>query len=305
MIKEIQTILAVGSIAIDTIETSHGTRNNILGGSATYFSLAASKFAQVKLVGVVGADFPSSAWEMFNTHQINTDNVQIKTGKTFHWGCRYSNDFSKRETLFTDLGVFKDFLPKIDSEDCKSSLVFLGNIQPELQLDVARRAVSAKYIVSDTMNLWIDLYPDMLGDVFAISQILLINDEEAYQYTGLKDLSAAANCLHRDGPSIVIIKRGGKGAYLSNAGQGSFIPAFPINKLVDPTGAGDTFAGGLLGYLAQTESPDFIEAVLWGTVMASFCVESFGINSLLRVSLENFNNRIAILKDNMLTKKDI
>ena len=305
MIKEIQTILAVGSIAIDTIKTSQGIRKNILGGSATYFSLAASKFSQVKLVGVVGDDFPSSAWEMFNEYQINTDNVQIKNGKTFHWGCRYSNDFSKRETLFTDLGVFKDFVPKIDNEDCKSSLVFLGNIQPDLQLAVASHTVSAKYIVSDTMNLWIDLYPNILKDVLATSQILLINDEEAYQYTGLKDLSAAANFLHRDGPPIVIIKRGGKGSYLSNAGQGMFVPAFPVNKLVDPTGAGDTFAGGLLGYLAQTDSPDFVEAVLWGTIMASFCVESFGINSLLKVSLENFNDRIAILKDNMLTKKDI
>jgi sugar/nucleoside kinase (ribokinase family) len=302
--KEMKTILAVGSIAIDTLQTPNGNRDNILGGSATYFSLAAGMFAPVKLVGVVGNDYPKAGWRLLKSPNINIDNVQVVDGKTFRWGGKYNHDYSYRETLFTELGVFESFSPVIRSEDCQSPLVFLGNIQPDLQLEVARSVTSAEYIVSDTMNLWIDLCPDKVKEVFAVSRIVLINHEEAIQFTGIKDIPDAACLLRSAGPEVVVIKMGAKGAYLSFNDRALYVPVFPVEKVVDPTGAGDSFAGGFLGCLAQVEKPDFIEAVLTGSAVASFGVENFGPESLLNVTRKSLDGRIASIRDRLFAAED-
>ena len=182
--KKGKTILAVGSMAIDTIYTQSDRRSEILGGSALYFAVAAGLLTEVRLVGVVGEDYPEEGWNLLRSRKINTDNVQIVPGKTFRWGGKYNSDFSSRDTLFTSLGVFEAFSPNIKEDDCSSPLIFLGNIQPELQLHVANMVQGSEYIVSDTMNLWIDQFPEKLNDVLSASTIFLINHEEAKQLTG-------------------------------------------------------------------------------------------------------------------------
>ena len=295
-------ILAVGSIAIDTLETPNGNRKNLLGGSASYFSVAAGLLAPVKLIGVVGDDFPEEGWQMFKSRGINIDNIHVLSGKTFRWGVKYNNDYSSRDTLFTELGVFETFKPSIRAKDCDSPLIFLGNIQPDLQLKVAGLAVGAEHIVSDTMNLWIDLFPKMLTNVVAVSTIFLINHEEAEQFTGESDLSRAGRKLLAAGPKIVVIKRGAKGAYLVCENNEFFIPVFPVQKVLDPTGAGDSFAGGFMGCLSQTNKPDFLEAVLVGSAMASFCVEGFGLESLLKTTPSLLSGRVDTIKNSLLER---
>jgi len=296
-----KTILAVGSIAIDTVQTPNGDRDNILGGSATYFSLAAGMFAPTKLVGVVGNDYPKAGWKLFKSHNINIDNVQVVDGKTFRWGAKYNHDYSSRDTLFTELGVFESFSPVIRGKDRQSPLVFLGNIQPDLQLEVARLVSSVEYIVSDTMNLWIDLYPDKIKEVLALSHIVLINHEEAIQLTGINDIPDAARMLHSFGPGVVVIKMGADGSYLSFNDRTIYVPVFPIERVVDPTGAGDSFAGGFMGYLAHAGKPDFIEAAIAGSAIASFGVENFGPESLQNITREGLDRRIASIRDSMPT----
>ena len=291
-----KTILAVGSIAIDTLETPNGNRKNILGGSASYFAIAAGLLAPVKLVGVVGDDYPEEGWQMFKSRSINMDNVHIESGKTFRWGGKYSDDYTTRDTLFTELGVFEKFSPKIKKEDYNSPLVFLGNIQPDLQLAVAKLTSKADYIVSDTMNLWIDLFPDRLDEVLSRTTIFFINHEEAQQYTGESDISNAAKKLLTAGPEIVVIKLGAEGAFLATENNEVFIPVYPVEQVLDPTGAGDSFAGGFMGYLAQTNAPDFIDAVVMGSAMASFCVEGFGLESLLLATPMLLNDRVEKIK---------
>ena len=220
-----KTILAVGSIAIDALETPNGNRINLLGGSASYFSVAAGLLAPVKLIGVVGDDYPEEGWQMFKSRGINIDNVHVQSGNTFRWGAKYNNDYSSRDTLFTELGVFETFKPSIRAKDCDSPLIFLGNIQPDLQLRVARLAVGAEHVASDTMNLWIDLFPKMLTNVLAVSTIFLINHEEAEQFTGESDISRAGRKLMAAGPKIVVIKRGAKGAYLRSDEHTSELPS--------------------------------------------------------------------------------
>jgi len=303
--QEMKTILAVGSIAIDTLQTPNGNRDNVLGGSATYFSLAAGMFAPVKLVGVVGKDYPKAGWQLFKSHNINIDNIQIMDGKTFRWGGRYSHDYSSRETLFTELGVFESFSPVIRSEDRCSPLVFLGNIQPDLQLEVAQLVTSVEYIVSDTMNLWIDLCPDKVKEVLAVSHIVLINHEEAIQFTGKKDIPEAACMLHSAGPEVVVIKMGAGGSYLSFNDRALYVPVFPVERIIDPTGAGDSFAGGFMGYLAQMGRPDFIEAVIAGSAVASFGVENFGPESLLNVTRKSLDGRISSIRSRMFAAEGV
>ena len=265
-----KTILAVGSIALDTLETPRGNRQDILGGSATYFSISAGLLAPVKLVGVVGNDFPEEGWQLFRSRNINTDNILVEAGSTFRWGGKYSDDYSVRDTLFTELGVFEDFTPSIQEADRLSPLVFLGNIHPSLQKFVAKLTPLAEYIVTDTMNLWIDLFPEKLTEVLKLSTILLINHEEAEQFTGQSEIFKAASDLLSAGPEIVVIKKGADGAYLARGDSRYSIPVFPIKQVIDPTGAGDSFAGGFMGYLSQTSEPNFLEAVIVGPAMASF-----------------------------------
>ena len=295
-----KNILAVGSIALDTLMTPRGNRQNILGGSATYFSISAGLLAPVKLVGVVGSDFPEDGWQLFRSRKINTDNILVENGPTFRWGGKYSDDYSTRDTLFTELGVFEKFSPSILESDRKSPLVFLGNIHPDLQLSVAKLTLNADHIVTDTMNLWIDLFPEKVAEVLKLSTILLINHEEAEQFTGQSEIANAASELLSYGPKIVVIKRGADGAYLANGDVRRSVPVFPINMLNDPTGAGDTFAGGFMGYLSQSSRPDFLEAVIMGSAMASFCVEGFGVESLLSATPELLEHRVSTIKKTLM-----
>ena len=293
------SILAVGSIAFDDIETPNGNKKNVLGGSATYFSIAASLFSNVKIVGVVGNDFPQYAWDLFDEKNINVQNVQVQQGNTFHWGGRYSDNYSSRETLFTNLGVFESFMPTIKAADLNSRFLFLGNILPDLQLNVISKIKSYELIITDTMNLWIDISKKQLSNVISKTDVLLLNDEEALQYTEKKELDAAASQLHREGPKTVIIKLGSRGAYLSMPDFYSFIPAFKINKVIDPTGAGDSFAGGFIGHLALSSKINFLEAVIVGSAIASFTVEGFGVEGLLKSSSSSLQKRIDYIKNEM------
>ena len=292
-------ILAVGSIAFDDLKTSTGNEKNVLGGSATYFSIAASLLSSVKIVGVVGDDFPKSAWDLFKEKKIDFNNGQVKKGDTFHWGGQYSEDFSIRETLFTNLGVFENFNPSIKKDDLNVRFLFLGNIQPDLQLQVINDMHSQELIFTDTMNLWIETAKQKVESVFSHTDVLLLNHEEAYQYTNEKKLELAAEKLHDSGPNVVIIKLGSEGAYLSEKTSTYFIPVFPINKVVDPTGAGDSFAGGLIGHLSNMKKLDFLEAVITASAMASFAVEGFGIFSIANATKSALDHRINVIKNKM------
>lgn len=274
-------IITVGSIALDTLETPSGKVSDALGGSSTYFALAASMFAPVHLVGVVGTDFPEAGWDLFKSRNIDVTDVQIVDGKTFRWGGRYSDDLHSRDTLFTELGVFENFQPVITEQAGQADLVFLGNIHPGLQKAVCERTPNARFIVTDTMNLWIDISRNELMDVIRKTDIFLLNDEEAIQLTGKDDLNKAADTLLAYGPSVVIIKQGRRGSLLADGQTRIRIPVVPGITVVDPTGAGDSFAGGLLGYLANHSEADLIPAVIQATAVASFTVSGLGVEGLL------------------------
>ena len=296
-------ILAVGSIAIDSVETPFDSQKDIMGGSASFFAISAGLLTKVKLVGVVGNDYPKKWRDIFVSRKINLDNVQTKQGKTFRWGGKYNNDFSTRETLFTELGVFESFVPEIIENDCDTPLVFLGNIQPELQLNVAKKIHSPEFIISDTMNLWIDLFPDKLNSVIKKSDVFFVNHEEAEQITGLSSVKESAKKFLEMGPRAVVIKMGAEGSYLAYEDSSIHVPVYPIKKLIDPTGAGDSFAGGFISYLATNDNPNFINAVVAGTAMASFCVEGFGLESLLKATPKMLFDRIQTI-NNMLSEKN-
>ena len=298
-------ILAVGSIALDTLETIEGNRTDLLGGSATYFGLAANLFSPLSLVGVVGDDFPQAGWNLFSSKKIDTKNIQRKSGKTFCWGGRYSDDYSTRDTLFTELGVFDKFQPTILDAYKTTQYLFLGNIQPELQLSVAAQMDEVQTVVCDTMNLWINLCPERLWDVVKSVDIFLLNDEEAIQLTHETDIYAAANQLLENGPSVVVIKQGSRGSLLAYRDVRVHIPVFPIDKLIDPTGAGDSFAGGFIGHLVNHKKDDFVEAVITGSAVASFTVSGFGVDGLLEANVDSIKNRKDIIRASMKNLKTI
>ncbi|MBT3252019.1 MAG: sugar kinase [Candidatus Marinimicrobia bacterium] len=294
-------ILAVGSIALDTIETSKGSRSNILGGSATYFGIAAALFAPVGLIGIVGDDFPESAIDLLKSKNIDLSNVQFKPGETFQWGGRYSSDYSSRETLFTKLGVFESFAPVVQCPENQSTYLFLGNIQPELQASVNDMLSDSKVVICDTMNLWIDNNPEELKQVLKKVDIFLLNDEEALQLTNQTDLQSAADSLRKIGPQIIVIKMGVKGALLVDATGSATIPVYPHVTVLDPTGAGDTFAGGFIGHICRNGSDSLVDAVISGAAIASFTVSGFGLEGLLEATQETLNERIKFIKQSMDT----
>ena len=301
MVNANKHILAVGSIAIDTIETEYNKKTNILGGSAAYFAVSAATISSEKVVGVVGNDYPDEGWNLFKHNNINTENIQVHNGNTFRWGGKYNKDFSSRETLYTELGVFETFSPKINREDCNASYVFLGNIQPQLQLDILKQIKSPKLIVIDTMNLWIDLYPETLHEVLQLSDVLLINDEEACQLSGFNNPPKAAVALHKHGPKVVVIKQGSKGAFLSTQKNTFSVPVYPLDMVVDPTGAGDTFAGGFIGHLASVSENDFLGATITGAAFASFSVEDFSPNTLHSRIKSDFQYRQSYISKKVIT----
>ena len=279
-------MLVVGSLALDTIHNSRGSHPQVLGGSACFGSLAGSLFCPVQLVGVVGTDFPQSARDLFSSRQIDAEGLEELAGKTFHWEGRYSDDLASRETLRTDLNVFADFHPKIPDSYRSTPYVFLGNIAPALQLEVLEQVSAPKLVIADTMNYWIESARDDLNRVLERIDVLIINEEEARELAGKYHMVEVAQALIAMGPHIVIIKRGEYGAMLFEGDHIFSAPAYPCQEVVDPTGAGDSFAGGFLGHVAATEShsnPTLRQAVVFGSAVASFCVEGMGTERLVDI----------------------
>ena len=297
--KNKEDIVVVGSIAFDDIQTIKGSEKRLLGGSGTYFSIAASLFSKVHLVGVVGEDFDSSYIELFHSKSISTKYLIKESGQTFHWGGVYSDDFSTRDTLFTELGVFENFNPQIKNQDFNNPILFLANIQPSLQMEVLNQIDHASLIVMDTMNLWIDNNYDELIEVVKKVDILLINDEEILQLTNHSNLEYAAHELLGDKLKHIIIKRGGDGSLIVSNDNIISIPAVPNINVFDPTGAGDSFAGGFLGYLASNSKLNIIDAVITGTAIASYTVSDFGIRGIKNLQLHNIEKRIKLITDLM------
>ncbi len=280
-------LVVVGSAALDDIETIAGKVENELGGSAIYFALSARFFATAGIVGVVGEDFPSSAIAILDENRVNRDGLEVAKGKTFRWSGKYHENFNDRTSIFTHLNVFKSFRPKIPDHYRNARFLFLGNIDPGLQLHVLNEASNSQFVAMDTMNFWIDGKPEMLRKVLQRVDGLLINDSEAKALTGDSNIVTASKKIHKMGPKIVIIKQGKYGALLSEKGKFFYAPAFPLEKIADPTGAGDSFAGGFMGFLVAAKKINwetYCQAVIAGSTIASFNVEDFGVQRLLSIN---------------------
>lgn len=287
-------VLVVGSVALDTIETPDDRREDVLGGSATHFSIASSYFGDVQLVGVVGDDFPDSGFRLFKDHGIDTAGLRQVEGKTFRWSGRYFENPNKRETLSTDLNVFEQFSPEIPEAYRSSRFLFLANIHPALQLEVLSQVTDPELVVTDTMNLWIDTALDELTEVIAQSDILIVNDEEVKQLTGQSNLFHASKSLLERGPDYIIAKKGEHGAMMVGENECFYAPAYPVDEVIDPTGAGDSFAGGLLGYLDQIgrwNARELRKAIIYGSTMASFDVEAFSVEQLQELTRKDIETR--------------
>jgi sugar/nucleoside kinase (ribokinase family) len=294
------SILVVGSVAYDTVETPFGKAERVLGGSASFFSVAASFFAPVRLVAVVGDDFGEKELAAFRDRPIDLEGLERTKGKTFHWGGKYSLDLNSRDTLFTDLNVFEFFQPKIPADYRTSEAVFLGNIDPVLQRQVLEQVEKPKLVACDTMNFWIDRKPEELRETLRRVQILLINDAEARELSGEWNLVKAARAIRQMGPGTLVVKKGEHGVLLFTE-EGCFAaPAYPLENVFDPTGAGDTFAGGFLGYLASTgEQNDAAlrRAIVVGSTLASFCCEAFSLDRLLKLTREEIEERYRFFQE--------
>jgi len=288
------SILAVGSVAFDTLKTPFGEVDKILGGALSHFSLAASFFTNVGMVAVVGEDFTDKEREVFEGRSIDLAGLQTAPGKTFRWGAEYSYDLNERTTLFTELNVFENFKPTIPDDYRTSDFVFLGNIHPSLQVDVVGQVKSPKLIAADTMNYWIEGTPDELRQMLERVDVLLINDSETRQLSEEYNLVRAAEKIHAMGPKTLVVKRGEHGVLLFNESHRFAAPAYPLETVFDPTGAGDTFAGGFLGYLASQEflTDDALrQAIIFGSALGSFCVEDFGTRRLESISRADVDDR--------------
>ena len=292
------SILVVGTVAFDAIETPFGKTDKIVGGAATYICLSSSFFAKnLNLVSVVGEDFPSEAIQMLKNKSVDIDGLQIKKGeKTFFWSGKYHNDMNTRDTLDTQLNVLENFNPVVPEKHQESEFLMLGNLMPSVQKKVlSQMKKRPKLVVLDTMNFWMDLFMDDLKEALKEVDVLTINDEEARQLSGEYSLVKAAKLILAMGPKYLIIKKGEHGALLFNSEEVFFAPALPLEEVFDPTGAGDSFAGGFIGYLAKTNDISFENmkrAVINGSAMASFCVEKFGTRKLTEITQEDVNARI-------------
>lgn len=294
------SLLVVGSVAFDGVETPFGKREKMLGGSATHFSISASFFSDVNVVGVVGGDFSRAEYDVFERHNIDVSDLEmIADGKTFFWRGRYDFDLNTAHTLETHLNVFADFKPKLSDGSLKSRMVFLGNIQPDLQREVREQLMNAELVALDTMNMWIEQTRESLLETIKGAHIMIINDAEARQLAGEPNLLKAAREILSWGPSALVVKRGEYGAALFTNDSYFAIPAFPLESVFDPTGAGDTFAGGFMGYLASQEQIDeaaMRRAMIFGSVMASFNVEEFGTERVQRLTHSEINERFRAFK---------
>ena len=284
-----ETILIIGSIALDTIENNRGKREDLIGGSTTYVTVAAGRLVPVNVVGVIGNDFPDEGLKIYQRYANSLVDLECKEGNTFRWGGRYGENMDNRETLFTDLGVFSDFSPRLSTVNKNVSNVFLANIHPSLQLSVINQMAGKPLVVTDTMNLWIETTKNELLEVLKKSDILLINESEAELITGTNNIDRSAVQLQDLGPSTVVIKKGSSGAVLFHGEEKVSIGAYPVKDVIDTTGAGDTFGGGFVSALASGGT--FRDALIKGSALASICVEGFGVESLLVVNLEEIKKR--------------
>ncbi|MDQ6713121.1 MAG: PfkB family carbohydrate kinase [Candidatus Dormibacteraeota bacterium] len=297
----VSPILVVGSVALDAVHTPTETATEMLGGAASYFCLSASLFAPVRLVAVVGADFPPEHKKLLESRQIDLAGLQVRPGKTFRWTARYTGvRLENRETLDTQLNVFADFHPTLPPAYRDSKLVFLANIQPELQLEVLEQVPEAAFIACDTMKLWLDTARPGLERLLRRVDCVLMNDEEAEQFSGQRFLPAAARVILAYGPSAVIIKRGENGSLLFTHDRVFLAPAHPLETVRDPTGAGDAFAGGLMGAVARAgqHGEDVLRrGMLYGSVLGSLAVEDFSVRRIVRADTREIEGRLSTLVD--------
>ena len=293
------SVLIVGSTALDSIKTPKAENPRLLGGSASHAAVAASFFSPVKLVGVVGEDFPKKYLELYRRHKIDLEGLQVLPGKTFHWSGEYEANMNNRRTLLTELGVFETFTPTLPKAHRNSPFVLLANIAPALQHHVLNQMQRPKFVVADTMDLWLNIaLPDLLKLLKRLDGFVL-NDSEAHQLTKEDNVFAALKKIHQLGPKYVIIKKGSHGSILSGP-RGYFIcPAYPLHKVVDPTGAGDSFVGGMMGWLATAKGSiddNLRRAMIYGSVTASFCCEGFGLTCTTKTKRADIDRRVKELE---------
>ena len=292
------SLLIVGSIALDNVETPFGKVIHSLGGSAIFTSMVSKNFCKSSVVGIVGEDFPKDHFELLAENEINTEDLMVVPGKTFHWSGKY-NDLNKAETLDTQLNVFADFNPELCENNKNCDYVFLGNIDPVLQLRVLKQMDSAKVIACDTMNFWISGSRPKLLEVIDNVDILFINEDELRMLTGLQNIFEAVQKAKEMGPKLIVVKRGEYGSFAYSDDFIFFAPVYPVKKVIDPTGAGDSFAGGFMGYLTSIgnfEETTIKNAMIYGTVTASFNVESFSIDRLREISMKDILARKEIME---------
>jgi sugar/nucleoside kinase (ribokinase family) len=292
------SLVVVGSIAFDAVKTPFGEREKMLGGSAVHFSLAASFFTDVRVVGPVGDDFGETEYEVLHSRDVNTDDVeQVPGGETFFWKGEYGWDLNDRDTLATELGVFGEFEPKLSDASRSAETLFLANIQPDLQRSVRRQCDGARLVGLDSMNLWIDIARDSLVQTIGEVDLVFMNDAEIRQLTEQPNLVRGARAVMDMGPQVIVAKQGEYGAALFSGDRFFALPAFPLEDVFDPTGAGDSFAGGFLGYLAAQgpgaaeDDGELRRAMTYGSVLGSFCVEEFGTERVSRLTREEIDER--------------
>jgi sugar/nucleoside kinase (ribokinase family) len=288
------SVLVVGTVAFDSIETPFGSAERILGGSAAYFALGASFFAPVRVVGVVGKDFPQDYFDLFTERKIDIDGLKREEGDTFHWRGRYHEDINQRDTLELHLNVLAGFVPDLPDRYRDAEYVFLGNIDPAMQMEVLNQIRKSKLVVCDTMDHWIRESQAELRKVLKRIEILVVNDSEARLLSGYDNIVKAARAILRMGPKMVLIKRGEYGVLQFSDSSVFATPAYPLEEVFDPTGAGDSFAGGLMGHLARTGDQSdggLRRAIVYGSVVASFTVEDFGVKRLTSVTLPDIEER--------------
>jgi len=290
------SVLVVGSVALDSVETPFGKADDVIGGSATYFSASASHQTPVQLVGIVGADYPTEKLQPLADRGVDLAGLEHADGESFRWRGRYRHDLNSAETLETRLGVFSHFRPKIPTQFRSAKYVFLGNIDPRLQLEVLKQVEKPKLVACDTMNFWIESRRDDLIELLKHVDLITLNDGEARQLTERANLVQAARWILERGPKTVVIKKGEHGAFMFTSSSVFFAPAYPLESVFDPTGAGDSFAGGFIGYLARTgdlSDASLRRAVIHGSAMGSFVVEGFSITRLMEITRADIDARVA------------
>src|SRR3954463_11108094 len=290
------SVLVVGSVALDSVETPFGKADDVLGGSATFFSASASLLTDVSVVGVIGSDYPVDKLEPLKKRGVDFSGLERADGQSFRWRGRYRHDLNSAETLETHLGVFSRFSPKIPDKLRSSPYVFLANIDPRLQLDVLNQVERPKLVACDTMNFWIESRRPDLIELIKHVDLITLNDGEARQLTDCANLVKAARWIMERGPSMVVIKKGEHGAFLFKGRAIFFAPAYPLEEVFDPTGAGDSFAGGFMGYLARTDDvseQNLRRAVIYGSAMGSFAVERFSVQRLLEITSDDVARRVS------------